>query len=312
MNKIRFIPVLALTALLAGCSLFDGKAPKFADAGEEVEYSYFYNQSTAAIDDSEIGDYEVKLTDRVVKYSSYLMQKTVVKRDNKEVSKSESTHSKKSESQYDVDNAVGKITSEDKMTYKGNGPEGTGSYTTNEKLERYYQFEKDSGIKYLIYANPKVKEYYHQEQVSSSRKQDEIFDGLIRGELVNMVNDFYPYLPRSTSDAKDYLFYIKDDSLFTLSKTKEETIKTSGYKLLSKTKIKVQLDTTDKKQSLKISREVQNEYLYLENTSSFRANDNATENIVDYTEYTFTGKTVNLSAIDINGYYLRANVYPID
>ena len=65
MSKIKFIPVLALTALLAGCSLFDGKAPKFADAGEEVDYSYFYNKCSEAINDSEISDSDVKLTDRV-------------------------------------------------------------------------------------------------------------------------------------------------------------------------------------------------------------------------------------------------------
>lgn len=308
MNKIKFIPVLALTALLAGCSLFDGKAPKFADAGEEVEYSYFYDQCMAEIRDSEITDQDVKLTDRVVKYSSYFMQKNVLKRDNKEISKSENTTSRKSESQYDVDNAVGKITAENKMSYKGNGPEGSGSYSTTEKRENYYQFEKESGIKYLIYANAKTKEYNRQEQVTSSRKQDDIFDGLIRAELVSMVSDFYNYVPSSSGNAKDCLFYIKDNSLFTISKTKEETIKNSDYNLVAKTKLKVQINTTDKKQSLKISSEVQNEYVYLKNGSSVREKDVVTENIVNYVEYTFTGKTVNLSAIDASDYYLRSSI----
>lgn len=308
MNKIKFIPVLALTALLAGCSLFDGKAPKFADAGEEVEYSYFYDQCMAEIRDSEISDQDVKLTDRVVKYSSYYMQKNVLKRDNKEISKTENTTSRKSESQYDVDNAVGKITTENKMSYKGNGPEGSGSYSTTEKRENYYQFEKESGIKYLIYANAKTKEYNRQEQVTSSRKQDDIFDDLIRAELVSMVSDFYNYVPSSFGNAKDCLFYIKDNSLFTISKTKEETIKNSDYNLVAKTKLKVQINTTDKKQSLKISSEVQNEYVYLKNGSSVREKDVVTENIVNYVEYTFTGKTVNLSAIDASDYYLRSSI----
>ena len=308
MNKIKFIPVLALTALLAGCSLFDGKAPKFADAGEEVEYSYFYDQCMAEIRDSEISDQDVKLTDRVVKYSSYYMQKNVLKRDNKEISKTENTTSRKSESQYDVDNAVGKITAENKMSYKGNGPEGSGSYSTTEKRENYYQFEKESGIKYLIYANAKTKEYNRQEQVTSSRKQDDIFDGLIRAELVSMVSDFYNYVPSSFGNAKDCLFYIKDNSLFTISKTKEETIKNSDYNLVAKTKLKVQINTTDKKQSLKISSEVQNEYVYLKNGSSVREKDVVTENIVNYVEYIFTGKTVNLSAIDASDYYLRSSI----
>ena len=308
MNKIKFIPVLALTALLAGCSLFDGKAPKFADAGEEVEYSYFYDQCMAEIRDSEISDQDVKLTDRVVKYSSYYMQKNVLKRDNKEISKTENTTSRKSESQYDVDNAVGKITAENKMSYKGNGPEGSGSYSTTEKRENYYQFEKESGIKYLIYANAKTKEYNRQEQVTSSRKQDDIFDDLIRAELVSMVSDFYNYVPSSFGNAKDCLFYIKDNSLFTISKTKEETIKNSDYNLVAKTKLKVQINTTDKKQSLKISSEVQNEYVYLKNGSSVREKDVVTENIVNYVEYIFTGKTVNLSAIDASDYYLRSSI----
>ena len=306
MNKIKFIPVLTLTALLAGCNLFGGKAPKFADSGEEVEYSYFYDKSRDEIFNGEIYDTEVKFTDRVVKYSSYEMNKSVTTRDRKEISKTEMAINRKGETQYDVDNAVAKLTSEGKSVYKANADEGNASYNITEKTEGFYQFEKESGTRFLVYANTKTKEYTRNEQVSSSRKQDQIFDDLIRNDLYGLVNQFNMYVPGSSSEAKDYLFYIKDDSLFTLTVTKEDTTKASEYNLVTKTKLKVQLNTTDSKQSLKVSNEVQRDYTYTKDYLSNRKGDVRTENVINYFDYTFTGKNVNLSNVNVDDYFLRS------
>ena len=53
-----------------------------------------------------------------------------------------------------------------------------------------------------------------------------------------MFTEFRRYIPSSSSEAKDYLFYIKDENLFTISLTNEETTKADDYKVVTKNKIK--------------------------------------------------------------------------
>lgn len=306
MHKIKFIPTIALAVILSSCSLFgSGKAPKFDNEGDEVDkYSDFYDRAMQAINRSEIMDSEARFTDRTIKTSFYESRVSSVKRDRKEISKSEYTMNVKGESQYDVDNLVGKLTEESKQTSKGNDQEGNGSYTYTAKGEGYYQFEKPNGSKALIYANTKTQQYSIRESVSSSRKQENIFDDLIRSELNNLVNQFYNYIPGSSNDAKDYLFYIKDDSLFTISLTKESSSSNENYDVVTKTKLKVQFDVTDKKQSLKVSSEIQNEYTYNSSENGHKKYDVQTENNINYREYTVSAKSINVSAIDTSDYYL--------
>ena len=307
MSKIKYIPILALSALLAGCGVFGGKAPKFADSGEEVKYSDFYNRCNNAIADSDAYDLDVNLTDRYIKESAYESRNTIVKRDGKEINKNETVGSTKNEYQFDVDNLVGKLTGEGKTTYKVKSPEGTANYTVDSKVERYYQFQKVSGVRYLIYANAKTKEYNRREQVSSSRKQEDIFNDVIRQEIAYMFTEFSRYIPSSSSDAKDYLFYIKDENLFTISLTNEKTTKGDDYNEVTKNKIKVQLDTTDKKQAVRISSEVQTESTYKKDSNSYKKGDVVTETLIRYMDYSVANKDIKLSSVDIGDYLLTGS-----
>ena len=305
MNKIKYIPILALAALLSSCGVFGGKAPKFENEGEEInKYADFYNRYNDTLLDSEIMDSDVLFTDRLIKASVYENQITTVKRGNKELSKTETTSSSKSEGQYDADNYVAKITGEQKQSMKGNNQEGNGSYTTSAKMEYYYQFEKEGGTKYLVFANAKTQEYSHYEQVSSVRKQDALFDNLIRSEVSNLFYQFASYVEGASSNSKDYLFYIKDDSLFTLATTKENTVDAENYKMITKTKLKVQLNTEDKKQSFKVSSEINVEYRYTRDYMNYRKDDVKTVTTINYKDYSVTNKNTSLSAIDVGDYLL--------
>lgn len=307
MSKIKYIPILALSALLASCGVFGGKAPKFADSGEEVKYSDFYTRCNDSISDSDVYDLDVNLTDRYIKESVYESRNTVVKRDGKEIRKNETVGSSKSEYQFDVDNLVGKVTGEGKTTYKIKDPEGTANYTINSKTERYYQFQKASGVKYLILANAKTKEYNRREQVSSARNQEDIFNDAICQEISYMFTEFRRYIPSSSSEAKDHLFYIKDENLFTISLTNEETTKADDYNLVTKNKIKVQLDTTDKKQAVRISSEIQNESTYKKDIGSYKKGDVVSETLITYRDCSVTNKDIKLSSVDIGDYLLTGS-----
>lgn len=306
MNKFKYIPVLALAALLTSCNLFGGKAPKFAEEGEQVEYSYFYDRCQQVAFDSELNDTNVKLTDRILKISNYESSNNVTKRDRKEIDKTESTHNSKSESQYDADNLVAKYTGEDNMSMKSSGPSGNGSFTLKNNSENYFQFEKENGSYYLVIANTKSQEYaLYREASSSSSRQATIFDELVRYNILEIFESFRSYVPESSSDARDYLFYIKDDSIFTMSLTKDETENNEYYEITTKTKLKVQIDITDKKQALRVSSESKIEYIYHINYDGHKAGDVVTENHINYCDYAVTSKNVNLSAVDVSNYYLR-------
>ncbi len=302
---MKYIPIIALAALLSSCGVFGGKAPKFENEGEEInKYADFCNRYEDTLLDSEIMDSDVLFTDRLIKSSVYENQITTVKRGNKELSKTETTSSSKSEGQYDADNYVAKITGEQKQSMKGNNQEGNASYTTSSKIEYYYQFEKEGGTKYLIFANTKTKEYRHYEQVSSVRKQDALFDNLIRSAVSDLFYQFVTYVENASSNSKDYLFYIKDDSLFTLATTKENTVDAENYKMITKTKLKVQLNTEDKKQSFKVSSEINVEYRYTKDYTNYRKDDVRTVTTINYEEYSVTNKNTNLSAVDVGDYLL--------
>lgn len=305
MNKLKYIPILALAALLSSCGVFGGKAPKFENEGEEInKYADFCNRYDNTLLDSEVMDSDVLFTDRLIKSSVYENQITTVKRGNKELSKTETTSSSKSEGQYDADNYVAKITGEQKQSMKGNDQEGNGSYTTSSKTEYYYQFEKENYTKYLVFANTKTKEYRHYEQVSSVRKQDALFDNLIRSAVSNLFYQFVRYLQDAEINSKDYLFYIKDDSLFTLATTKENTVDAEDCKMITKTKLKVQLNTEDKKQSFKVSSEINVEYRYIKDYMNYRKDDVRTVTTINYEDYSVTNKNTNLSAVDVGDYLL--------
>ena len=307
---MRFIPMLALTALLSGCNLFGGgmKAPTFAKEGEEVsKYSTFIQQFQDAYKDSELYDTESKLGDRVLKANSSQSSTEVLKRGKKEVRKTESTTTMKGESQFDTSNLVGKTTSESKGTEKRSDEEGTYSSTSTSKQEQYYQFQN----KNLVLANAKTKEY--RIQASSVSNKDNYFDDLIRNSVASSSYIFQAYLPGTESLAKDYLFYNNNDTIFTysLNKEDEDTKSSSYYNVVTKTKLKVQIDLTNKKQAVRMSYEYKEEYTYKKDSGSYVDGDVLTQESKIYLDYTATAKDVNVKEVNLDDYELinSSNMY---
>ena len=310
MKKMRYIPMLALSALLTGCNLFGGgmKAPTFAKEGEEVsKYSTFTQQFQEAYQNSEIYDTDAKLGDRILKSNSSQSSTEVLKRGKKEVRKTESTTIMKGEAQFDYDNLVGKMTSENKSTEKRSDEESSYSSTSTSKQEQYYQFNN----KNLVLANAKTKEY--RIYASSVSNKDSYFDNVVRSSLSSSIYVFSAYLPSSDSAAKDYLFYNNNDKVFTYSLNKEDEDSKSStfYTTVTKTKLKVQIDLTDKKQAVRVSYENKVEYTYKKDSGSYVDGDVVTEEDKIYVEYTATGKELTVKEVNLNDYELinSSNVY---
>ena len=314
MKKMRFSPLLALTAVLTACDLFGGngaKAPTFAKEGDEVTYTEFKKQLQEASNDSEIADESSLLTDRVVKASTSSSSSRVWKRGKTELEKDEEQSTGKGESSYDTNNHAAKATAETKTTRKSSDRESTASETVNSKQEVYYQIEKVKGYKYLIYANAKTNQYYTQTSISGSVTDDKAFDNLIRNNLNTLYYIFSNSMPYSDSEAKDYNFHVNSGKLFTFSLTSEEEDSKSSqyYTLKTKTKHKVQLDLTDKKQALRYSRETKIEYDYKKSIDNYKSDDVLTEETKSYAEYTITAKDVKVNPVDISDYTLMNSNY---
>ena len=304
MNKMRFIPLLALTALLSGCNLFGGaKAPNFVDSGDEVTFVQFKEKYLQAARDNELNDFESKLTDRVFKrsFSSTIVE--TIKRDKKEISNVTNQMIASGESQFDVNNLTGKAVAEVKSTTKIQDAEEDGSATSTTKYESYAQFEKVSNALYLVNANAKTKEYTTYERVSGTLTKEVIFDNYMRDDLLSIMTPFNDYMPANLKDGSDNLFYNYDDIMFTYSKAKEsEDNSYAGYNEYNKFILKAQLDLTDRKQALRLSYENKIERTYKRNEDGHHKGDVLTREEKIYYDYTITAKDITVKPVDFSQY----------
>ena len=306
---MRYIPVIALAALLSSCSLFGGmKAPSFAKEGDEVEYEEFAEAYMKAGEDSELADTESKLGDRVLKYTSSSSEVETWKRGKKELSKSEEQTTGKGEAQFDYGNLVAKITGESKYTEKSSDEEQTYSSTRTSKQEQYYQIGKYDGAKYLLLVNAKTKEYRGNMAVGTQDEED-VFDYSVRSSISSIAYFFRAYMPSSSSEREDYLFYVKDDVLFTYSYDNEDDYDSSEYKCTTKLKVKAQIDLTDKKQAVRLSYERKDEMTYTKDTGSYKDGDVVVIEEKTYAEYTVNAKDVNVKEVDLSDYTEIKNTY---
>lgn len=302
MKKIRYIPLFALAALLASCGP-SMKAPSFANEGEEVNYVQFKGALIEAKSLSEMYDTEYYLSDRVVKASSSNSYTYNWKRGNKELSNEEYVTSATGETQFDVDNFVAKSVGETKASRKATNQEDNQTEESKASFEAYRQIEEIRNSTYFIEANAKTKTYTTQQKISSSNKREDIFDNYIRDSMHNLANLFDSYIPMNQQEAKRYLFYNNDDTIFTFALTEERNDNSQPYfNSYFKSKIKGQLDLTSKKEYFRLSYEVSEERTYNQDDGAYREGD--VINIINkvYYDISVNGKDVNLNNINIDDY----------
>ena len=322
MKNLKIIPLLSLTVLLSSCGTASGKAPSFAKEGDEVKYSKFQEDVYKAYKDSELYDDDTIYGDRLCKMAYYESSVETQKRGKKEISKSESATSATGEAQYDGDNYVAKTTTEMKGTYKSTVPEGEATQNANQKSEIYYQFGKVDSRQYLLSVNNKKKTYYGYTSVVDSKK--DVFNSFIGEEIMSLASPFENYLPDSEADAKEYTFYIKDETLFTYSAAieKEENAETTQYNYSTgtstsvkygvkktKLKVKVQLNLEDKNQSLKVSYEKSVQTTYTKDYNGYAEDDVVITESKSYIDYSAVAKKVDVKELDLSDYTYTSSSY---
>lgn len=307
MKKMRYITILAITSLLAtGCSN-SLKAPTFANEGEEFNFVQFKERYLQAKKDSELSDYDYFLTDRVFKASYSSSDVHTLKRDKAEIYKSETQSVATGESQYDTDSLAAKMVAENKSSQKVTSQESNFNASSTTNAERYYQISQVSRTKYLVFANAKTKVYRLIDPVSYQNTAEDLFDNQIREDITSTFYNFEDRMPYTGSEAKDYLFYVSNETLFTYTINKEQEQNLSSYKLYTKIKCKAQLDLTDKKQSLRLSYEFKEELTYTRSEDSYKPGDVVTNESKVYIDYTFYAKEARVNPVDLSDYTQEFN-----
>ena len=174
MKKIKFIPILAVAALLSGCNSggISVKAPKFAKEGEKVTDTKFMEDFSKAVKGLDIEQSPLeKLDSRVVSYSACASLDTSVKRGKKEIYKNSNKESVKSSYEFDSENL--RVHFKEEVRFASSRKSVTQpEYKQESKntTERYYQkYEKD-GKSYVVTVSPKEKtvtKYYELNEITT-------------------------------------------------------------------------------------------------------------------------------------------------
>lgn len=181
MKNIKYIPALALVALLSACNVNKGlspKAPKFAKKGEQVEHGAIAEKREA---EGFLPLMTVTSTDDVVsaernKEESYI-DKIKVTNKKKTVLSSKSVRVTKENSKGDMNNLIISYTSETKSEETEKSEFDNYSKKTDDKYSYNYQYGTLDDKEYLLYVDPGLKMYDWVSDVTG--KDDEYKKGYL-------------------------------------------------------------------------------------------------------------------------------------
>ena len=220
MNKTKFIPFLALVAMLSACTLGNGST-KMKKYSKEVSFEDWNTGINEAMGEDEGDPSDVQT---VTNISMKMSEKH--NRGDKVISSATTDASGTMKSKYDADTDVAYSEASIKGTAKGNEGSTTLNYEAKGSIKRYYQTktvtEEVDGVEHdvekTVSVNTKQKEYYVQtSNVQSMAMQ------YATGPVLALAFLPMSYGYATEEEKADYKFY-KDGNMFTAvySTTEEE------------------------------------------------------------------------------------------
>ncbi len=306
MKKIKFVPVLAIAALLSACGVNKGisvKAPKFAKEGAEVTYTEFMNKLDEAFDASEITQEDAKLSDRLITTKQSQSQKEVVKNGKKQVSKQEQVITYGNKYQFDYDNCIGN--SEYVFKASSASEDAHGDKTTEDSEKKTSQFQFGEGEhENQFYEYELENKYYRQvATLAEDETKEHLFGILIKETIYDSISAAFGILPSSEAEAESYKFYV-NGKVFTYTDGYDESgdMKDDDDNVFgtytAKGDLKVQLDFTDGAQKLKMAMEVTETGKYTAAYDGYGEGDESKMEVKMYVDNSVQSKKVSLKAID--------------
>lgn len=229
MNKIKFIPVLAVVALLSACgnNRQSVKAPKFAKEGQEVAVAKFVEDASKAFDNLDIFK-EDRLGSKVVtsKASEATNEKLV--RGKKTISESKKQEVEEYSYKLDAKSFVAEMEGKYNVSesVKNATTESESSQSQEEKVVMQ-QYEEE-GKKYFSSFNISTKQAQLGTELTGEATIETVFDNLERMSIYyemefDDLENTLAYLPTaSAEDLKDQKFY-ENGNIFTMTYSVEES-----------------------------------------------------------------------------------------
>lgn len=306
MKNFKFIPVLAIAALLSACGVNKSasiKAPKFAKQGAEVSYTEFMNKLNEAFDASEINQKDAKLSDRLITSKQSQTQKEVVKNGKKQVSKQEQVITFESKYQFDYDNCIGKA--EDVFKASSASEDAHGDKTTEDSEKETSQLQFGEGEhENQFYEYELENKYYRQvATLAEDETKEHLFGTLIKETIYDSISMAMGILPSSEAEAESYKFYV-NGKVFTYTDGYDESgdMKDDDDNVFgtytAKGDLKVQIDLTDGAQKLKVAMDVTETGKYTAAYANYGEGDESKTEVKMYVDNSVQSKKVSLKAID--------------
>lgn len=228
MNKLKFIPSLAIVALLSACGAKDVnksvKEPKFEKFSKEVEKADFFEDLGKEIQKMDIVTNAKKLGSNVATLSAKELTDTTLTRDKKVFSDDYNVIAYDLDVKNDTKNIVSLGTGTNIITrgHKYSDKENA-EMTQKNEFATYYQEVEYDGKDYLAYVNAKGKVVNPVSQASDENPIDIIFDGFLSEMLIyelgiysaiNKLSTIYS-IAADAPEAECYTFY-EDGKAFTI------------------------------------------------------------------------------------------------
>lgn len=316
MNKTKFIPFLALVAMLSACTLGNGSA-KMKKYSKEISYEDWNTGINEALNSEAMGGDVAQDLETVTNISMKMSEKKT--RDGKAVDEEKTDASGTMKTKYDADSDVGYADVSIKGTAKYKDGSSTMTYDATGSLKRYYQKmtvkEEVDGIEQdvekTVSVNTKQKEYYVQDSNVQSMAMQ-----YVAGPVLSLAFLPMSYEYASEEEKTNYKFY-QDGKMFTAeySETKEQdyTMNVNEETVTYRHDVKVTTNIIQleyKKSGEKINsitvryeqkKEVTRTYL-VDYSSSLLKDDVETEFQDMIYVSTISLKKADLKVIDLNGY----------
>lgn len=150
MKKLKFIPVLAVAALLSACGSngVSVKAPKFAKMGEEVSFEKFDEEINKRFDELDFLKEDLLNSKTLVGKGSSLVSEKMT-RGKKTITESTMKDSDEAKYELDMKNYIAKMSGESKEEVINKSNSTNSKSTSNDKGVYYVQEAEYEGQKYL-------------------------------------------------------------------------------------------------------------------------------------------------------------------
>ena len=226
MNKLKFIPFLAIAALLSGCGTNASdsiKKVKFAKEGEEIESAPWFEEVMSGLNNLDYQDTKFINSKEGYHYSGSEMNFTL-KRDNKVLTNEKTLNSLEYKVVSDFDNKIinMSMTQTQVDIAETKGSEKHNNKQVSEMTGQYQKTVYDQKD-YYVSADPERKVAYLYMQIDNSLELADIHDYFTKGSLSYQMNidemyNFISSLGVLTDEELDdmgYKFY-KNDNVYTL------------------------------------------------------------------------------------------------